>query len=85
MTDSPVAHHLHRDLSVDQQVALKTAATRLQRDYDGTFGVETIERFLHSSYDQFAGRATVPNFLPLLAERFARNVLRPCKGRGQGG
>jgi arsenate reductase len=30
--------------------------------------VETIERFLHTSYDQFAGRATVPNFLPLLAE-----------------
>lgn len=26
----------------------------------------------HTSYDQFAGRATVPNFLPLLAERFAR-------------
>jgi arsenate reductase len=32
--------------------------------------------FLHSSYDQFAGRATVPNFLPLLAERFARQRLR---------
>jgi protein-tyrosine-phosphatase len=28
--------------------------------------------FLHSSYDQFAGRATIPNFLPLLAERWAR-------------
>ena len=28
------------------------------------FGVETVERYLHSSYDQFAGRATVPNFLP---------------------
>ena len=40
------------------------------------FGVETIERFLHSSYDQFAGRATVANFLPLLAERFARQRLR---------
>jgi protein-tyrosine-phosphatase len=30
---------------------------------------------LHSSYDQFAGRATVPNFLPLLAERWARQRL----------
>ena len=37
--------------------------------------METIERFLHSSYDQFAGRATIPNFLPLLAERFARQRL----------
>ena len=58
MTDSPVAHHLRRDLSVDQQLALKTAATRLRRDFDGTFGVETIEQFLHSSYEQFADRAT---------------------------
>ena len=84
MTDTPVTHHLRRDLSIDQQVALKTAATRLQRDFDGTFGVETIERFLHSSYDQFAGRATVPNFLPLLAERFARqrlNALARVEGK----
>jgi arsenate reductase len=35
------------------------------------FGAETIERFLHSSYDQFATASTAPNFLPLLAERFA--------------
>ena len=75
MTDSPVTHQLRRDLSIDQQLALRTAATRLHREFDDTFGVETIERFLHTSYDQFAGRATVPNFLPLLAERFARQRL----------
>ena len=75
MTESPVTQHLRSDLSIDQQVALKTAATRLEREFDGTFGAETIERFLHSSYDQFAGRATVANFLPLLAERFARQRL----------
>jgi arsenate reductase (thioredoxin) len=65
-----------RDITLDQQVALKHAATRLGREFVGTFGVETIERFLHSSYDQFAGRATVANFLPLLAERFARQRLQ---------
>jgi arsenate reductase (thioredoxin) len=75
MPDSPAALRPHRDLSVDQQLALKTAATRLERDFGDSFGVETIERFLHTSYDQFAGRATVPNFLPLLAERFARQRL----------
>ena len=37
---------------------------------------ETIERFLHTSYDQFAERASIPNFLPLMAERFARQRLR---------
>ncbi|MET7422194.1 arsenate reductase ArsC [Dactylosporangium sp. NPDC005555] len=33
------------------------------------------ERFLHTSYDQFASLSSVPNFLPLLAERFARQRL----------
>jgi arsenate reductase len=64
------------EVTLDQQVALTTAATRLARDFAGSFGVETIERFLHTSYDQFAGRATVVNFLPLLAERFARQRLQ---------
>jgi arsenate reductase len=77
MTESTVAptDRTRRDLSIDQQLALRTAATRLEREFGDTFGVETIERFLYSSYDQFAGRATVPNFLPLLAERFARQRL----------
>ena len=64
------------DLSIDQQLALKTAALNLARAFDGTFGLETIERFLHSSYDEFAGRAVVLNYLPLLSERFARQRLR---------
>ncbi|ART70611.1 phosphotyrosine protein phosphatase [Mycobacterium dioxanotrophicus] len=75
MTDSPVTHQLRDDLSIDQQLALKTAATRLETEFADSFGTETIERFLCSSYDQFAGRATIPNFLPLLAERFARQRL----------
>lgn len=65
-----------RELSIDQRLALRTAATQLLGEFGDMFGVETIERFLHSSYDQFAGRATVVNFLPLLAERFARQRLR---------
>jgi protein-tyrosine-phosphatase len=63
------------DLSIDQQLALRTAATRLQTDFDGAFGAETIELFLSTSYDQFASHSTIPNFLPLLAERFARQRL----------
>ncbi len=71
-------------ITLDQQYALKTAATRLERDFAGTFNVETIERFLHSSYDQFAGRAKVTTFLPLLAEKFARqrlNALARVEGK----
>lgn len=64
------------DLSIDQRLALRSAATRLREQFDGVFGQETIELFLHSSYDQFASRSTIPNFLPLLAERFARQRLQ---------
>ena len=77
MSENTVAEdHLHHDLSIDQRLALKTAAANLRTEFGDMLGVETIERFLHSSYDQFAGRATVPRFLPLLAERFARQRLR---------
>lgn len=67
--------HGREEPSVDQQLALHTAAVRLGRDFAGTFGTETIERFLYSSYDQFAQQSTVPRFLPLIAERFARQRL----------
>lgn len=70
-----VAWHRREDLSIDQQLALRTAAARLREQFAEFYGAETIERFLHSSYDQFATNSTVPNFLPLLAERFARQRL----------
>jgi arsenate reductase (thioredoxin) len=38
--------------------------------------VETIELFLQTSYDQFASRAKFTHFLPLMAERFARQRLK---------
>ncbi len=67
--------HRRADLSVDQQYVLNTSAAHLADEFAGTYGRETIERFLHSSYDQFAVTSTVPNYLPLLAERFARQRL----------
>jgi arsenate reductase (thioredoxin) len=76
------------ELSIDQQLALKTAASNLRRQFDGVFGVETIERFLYSSYDEFASRAVILNYLPLLAERFARQRLRALakvEGKQDGG
>jgi arsenate reductase (thioredoxin) len=70
----PTASHSD-ELTIDHQLALRTAAARLRDEFTGVFGAETIERFLHTGYDQFANRSTVPNFLPLLAERFARQRL----------
>jgi protein-tyrosine-phosphatase len=63
-------------VTLDQSQALKSASHRLSRDFEGVFGAETIERFLHTSYDQFAGNATITTFLPLLAEKFAKQRLR---------
>ena len=63
-------------LTIDQQLALRTAAAQLAGEFSGTFGEETIQRFLLSSYDQFASRARFPHFLPLMAQRFARQRLR---------
>ncbi len=65
-----------RGITLEQTMALSVAAGRLQTEFDNVFGRETIERFLHTSYDQFAERASIPNFLPLMAERFARQRLR---------
>jgi protein-tyrosine-phosphatase len=63
-------------LAPDQQLALRSAAANLREDFEGIFGRETIERFLASSYDQFAHRSSILNFLPLIAERFARMRLK---------
>ena len=63
-------------LSVEQALALRIAASNLQDDFQGVFGKETIELFLRTSFDQFAGKATVRNFIPLLAERFTRQRLK---------
>ncbi|GAA5064545.1 protein-tyrosine-phosphatase [Thermocatellispora tengchongensis] len=75
------------DLSIDQRLALATAARRLGEEFTGVFGAETIERFLHTSYEQFATKAAVANFLPLLAERFARqrlHALARVEGKSDG-
>jgi arsenate reductase (thioredoxin) len=62
-------------LNLDQRLALSQAAKNLRAHFAGTFSQETIELFLSSSYDQFADRAKVTHFLPLMAERFARQRL----------
>lgn len=76
------------EVPLEQRALLHSAALRLADEFGGTFGPETIEMFLTTSYDQFATRATVANFLPLLAERFARQrlaALARVEGRAVGG
>lgn len=60
---------------VDQQHALRSAATRLHEEFDGMIGPEIIQRFLYASYDKLLTHGTVKNYLPLLAERSAEQRL----------
>ena len=74
------------DLTLEQQHALRSAAATLRREFDGVFGTETIEQFLATSYDQFASGARIVTFLPLMAERFARQRLKAlAKVEGKAG
>jgi arsenate reductase (thioredoxin) len=67
---------LRVELSLDERHALKSAAARLHTEFADTFDMDTVDQFVNSSYDQFAARATVHDFVTLLAERFARQRLR---------
>ena len=72
----PVSERSWESLHTDEKLALKQASARLADDFAGLYGTETIERFLASSFDQFADHAKVTRFLPLLAERFAHQRLQ---------
>ncbi|WP_406229614.1 three-helix bundle dimerization domain-containing protein [Nocardia sp. NBC_01009] len=74
MTEGPAAPAPPPEPSIDQEVALQTAAHRLAREFDGV-GDDAINQCLRSAYRHVAGHATVDNFLPLLAERYTREWL----------
>jgi arsenate reductase (thioredoxin) len=69
-------HSPHDDaLPRDQQNLVNQAAVHLEREFSGTFGRETVERFIIDSLDHLAPNNKVPAFLSLLTERFARDRL----------
>jgi arsenate reductase len=64
------------DIPDMDQMTLRSSAMLLQKDFEGMFGAETIERFLLTSYEEFAPRLANRTYLALFAERFARERLR---------
>ena len=64
------------ELSVEQRLQLRQAAERLKGAFAGRLNAETIERFLADSFDEISARARLPQWVPLLAERFAKERLR---------
>lgn len=64
------------DVCIDERSVLKSAAAQLHDEFAHVLDADVIDRYLHSSYEQLAARASVVTFLPLLAERFTRQRLR---------
>ncbi len=63
-------------LPLDQQVIVRRVVSAVSESFAGTFGPETIERFVVDSLEQLAVTARVKTFLPVLAEKFAKDRLR---------
>ena len=49
---------------------------RLVAEYEGLLSPTTVEEFLATSWDQLAETAKIKTYLPLMAERFARQRLK---------
>jgi arsenate reductase len=64
------------DLPLDQQHLVRTVTAHLAPDFAGTFGTETIERFVLDSLGLLLPTARVTTYLPVLAEKFAKERLR---------
>jgi protein-tyrosine-phosphatase len=76
------------DIPTVHLLTLRSSSMLLQKNFDGVFSAETIERFLISSYDEIAGRMTNDEYLALFAERFARErltALARVEGKGEDG
>jgi arsenate reductase (thioredoxin) len=63
-------------LTTAEQLQIREAAERLQRRFAGQLNKETIERFMNDSLDVLVARANTSTWVPLLAERFARDRMR---------
>jgi arsenate reductase len=68
MFDAATAPELHR--------ALDGAAAALQSEFADSFDAETVRRMVFASYEKLSATATIHDFLPLLAQRFARQQLQ---------
>ena len=64
------------ELTTEEQLHVRQAAERLKRHFDGELNAETIERYLTDSVDVLLPRASTTQWIPLLAERFAKDRLR---------
>ena len=57
------------------EIDYKRIVDDLAYDYDGTFSRATVERAVADAHNALVAHATVPDFLPVLVRRFAKDQL----------
>ena len=70
MTDDRVV------LTTEQIFLIRQGAERLRQEFDGTFNLETIERYMLESQELLHAKAKFTQWFPLLIERLTRDRLR---------
>ena len=63
-------------LSAEHRLKMIDSSRRLQYEFGDAFDAATIDRFLRTSYDEFADNADNAVYAPTFAERFAKARLR---------
>ncbi|MEU8899087.1 three-helix bundle dimerization domain-containing protein [Nocardia sp. NPDC048505] len=76
MTESPASATHTDDPTLDQGMALRVATHRLTEEFGADVEETVIGGLLRAAYDHLAADAKLDNFLPLLAERYTRELLR---------
>lgn len=65
-----------QSLGTAEKIQIAQAAERLRAEFAGVLNAETIERFMNDSLEGLLPRARITQWVPLLAERFARQRLK---------
>jgi protein-tyrosine-phosphatase len=64
------------DLSVQEQLQIRSSAVALEQRWKGKLNRETIERFMLESYDLILPNATVKMWVPTIVEKLTNDRLR---------
>jgi protein-tyrosine-phosphatase len=67
------------ELTTEQIFLIRQGAEHLRQEFEGTFNLETIERYMLDSQELLHPRAKFTQWLPLLIERLTRDRLRALR------
>ena len=68
-------------MTVEEIQSVRSVSAQLQRDFDGIFSVETIERVMTDSFDDWPTRASARTFRCWLNASPATGSARPARSK----